>query len=525
MRLVRGFRFGLSATWILGFALAGPVAGTQQPLVDEDGIVTTRHRIHLAGRALDYTARAGLLPIRDNNTGDPHGHIFFVAYSVERGPGEPPRPLTFLWNGGPGSNSVLLHLEAFGPKRFRPGGAAGATTAPLADNQTTWLDETDLVFVDPVGTGYSRPTKPEYGEEFYSTRGDIASVSEFIRVYRTRFEAWEAPLVIGGESYGAWRAGGVAEALERAGTRVSGVVLISGGIPMGPIVSDEMRAALFIPTRTAAAFHHRRLEPALQADLAETLRAAETWARAEYGPALASPESLSDGRRRALVADLARFTGLDTNDIDDRTLVVRRREFAEQLLGDGGGVLGRFDTRQVSRPGAEPDPPDGARARAVVRYLRSTLGFETDLAYQGLETGYRPATADQATSLAARWNYNHGRAVAAMSGDAPESALRRLVYEGPPGGSDPWLMRAMTINPDIEVLVAAGLYDSLNSCPFNEYLVSRLEPELAANVTPLCYVGGHMMYEDEETRASLKRDAVAFIRSAARPTRLVPVRY
>ena len=194
---------------ILLFAFAIQAKGiSQEPLVDGQGIVTTRHQINLAGKTLSYTARTGLLPIRVNDTGTPHGHIFFTAYTVERGAEEPQRPLAFLWNGGPGSNSVLVHLEAFGPKRFSPEGAAGKTTIPLETNQTTWLDEMDLVFVDPVGTGYSRPTRIVYGPEFFSTLGDIASISEFIRVYLTRFDAWDVPLIIGGESYGAWRAGG-----------------------------------------------------------------------------------------------------------------------------------------------------------------------------------------------------------------------------------------------------------------------------------------------------------------------------
>ncbi len=496
---------------ILLFAFVIQAKGiSQEPLIDGQGIVTTRHQINLAGKTLSYTARTGLLPIRVNDTGTPHGHIFFTAYTVERGAEEPQRPLAFLWNGGPGSNSVLVHLEAFGPKRFSPEGAAGKTTIPLETNQTTWLDEMDLVFVDPVGTGYSRPTRIVYGPEFFSTLGDIASISEFIRVYLTRFDAWDVPLIIGGESYGAWRAGGVTEALERAGTKVSGVILISGGIPMGPVVSDAMRAALFIPTRTAAAFYHQRLEPSLQTDLQEALGAAEDWAQTQYGPALADPSIRSAEINAAIVGQLSRFTGLKANLIDDQTLVVRRRQFAEQLLQDKGSILGRFDTRQKSPATGESDSHnDGVRARTVVRYLRQELGFKTDLAYQGMETGYIPVTPERP---APRWDYNHSRAVAAMSGASKESPLRRLVYDGPPGGSDPWLQNALEINPNLKVFVAAGLYDSLNSCPFNEYLVSQLEAAIAANFMTRCYVGGHMMYEDEETRAPLKRDLVEFIR-------------
>ncbi len=295
-------------------------------------IVTTTHRVTVDGKSLNYTARAGLLPIRHNETGETRAHVFFVAYSVERPADGAVRPLTFLWNGGPGSNSTLVHLVGFGPRRIRT--SEDATAPPtceceLEDNQATWLDKTDLVFVDPVGTGFSRPTRPEYAADFYSTLKDIASIAEFVRMYLTHFDAWDAPLFIGGESYGVWRAAGVAEALERRGQRVAGVIFISGGIPVGPVVSEEMRTALFVPTRTASAFFHKKLPADLQTDLERTLRTVETWARDEYAPALARRDSLSDSERQAVVTQLARFTGVDPAQIDKhdpqaRTTTVRR---------------------------------------------------------------------------------------------------------------------------------------------------------------------------------------------------------
>ncbi|MDX1393994.1 MAG: peptidase S10 [Gemmatimonadota bacterium] len=499
--------FAGTASLVIAIGLAPPAVGQNST----DGIVETRHSVEVRGEALEYTAHAGVLPIRVNATGEPHGHVFFVAYTVDPPPGAPPRPLTFLWNGGPGANSTLVHLDGFGPKRLDPSGPGEDGRLAVIDNETTWLDATDLVFVDPIGTGYSRPTRVDYESEFYATKGDIASVAEFIRVFLTRFDAWDAPLVVGGESYGAWRAGGVAEALERAGISVAGVILISGGIPFGPVVSDEMRAASFVPTRTAAAHHHGRLAPELGPDLDGAMRAAEEWAMRDYGPALADPTRLSAGKRAEIAGQLSRFTGLPAGEIDDETLVVRRQQFAERLLAEEGVVLGRFDTRVTTPVSGAPESAGGRRARAIRRYLRFDLGFETDLAYQGLETGYTPATDGGPTPIGARWSYDHDRAVAAMSGEEPEGPLRRLVYEGPPGGSDPWLARAMDLNPEIRVFVAAGIFDSLNSCTFNEYLVTRLEPRRAANVTLGCYVGGHMMYEDEETRPILERDAERFL--------------
>jgi carboxypeptidase C (cathepsin A) len=269
----------------------------------------THHQIRANGQVLSYTARAGLIPIRNNEAGDIHAQIFFVAYTLDRPAGQPPRPVTFLWNGGPGSNSVLVHMVGFGPRRIRSGddGALPAGVAPaIEDNDATWLDVTDLVFVDPVGTGFSRPTKAEYGAEFYSTLGDIASVAEFVRVYRTRFDWFDAPIFLAGESYGAWRASGVAEALEKRGSHVAGVMLISGGVQMGPVSPDAVRTALFVPNRTAAAFYHRRLALELMRDEEATMKEVERWALAEYAPAWERRDQLSDAERDRVIAQLVR---------------------------------------------------------------------------------------------------------------------------------------------------------------------------------------------------------------------------
>src|SRR5262249_54937952 len=242
-------------------------------LSTEDQIVTSKHQITVSGRVLRYTARAGRLPILDNETGEVHGRIFFTAYTLDPAPNQSPRPLTFLWNGGPGSSSSLVHLLGFGPRRLQPDGAA-------VDNQGTWLDHTDLVFVDPVGTGYSRPTKPVYGPEFYQTRGDAESVAEFIRVYRNRFEAWDAPLFLAGESYGVIRAAGVADVLLRRGISVNGVILIGLALPLGQLTAEQ-RPALALPTWTAAAWVNKKLAPELQSDLQTALRQQEAWAQGE----------------------------------------------------------------------------------------------------------------------------------------------------------------------------------------------------------------------------------------------------
>jgi carboxypeptidase C (cathepsin A) len=470
-----------------------------------EGVVSTRHQIKLGERTLTYTARAGILPIRENESGDIHGRMFFVAYVLDRSPSDPVRPLTFLWNGGPGANSTLVHLSGFGPKRITQRGDTDEATnrkCELEDNQTTWLDQTDLVFVDPVGTGFSRPAKREYAAEFYNTLGDIASVAEFVRVYLTRFEAWDAPLIIAGESYGVWRAAGVAESLIKNGRKVAGVILISGGIPVGPVLSDETRTALFVPTRTAAAFHHKKLAPDLQTDLTTTLGKVESWARGEYVPALTKRDKLSESERRHVVAQLARFTGLDESLIDAKTLVVSRQQFAEQLLRDRKQVLARYDTRKTTTDA----PIWDAGSRALInRYLRSTLQFKTDLAYQGLEDGFSPATFGRSLSVGERWDYNQG---------PPQPKGTPPNADAPPGGHQPWLRRAIGLQPSLKAFVAAGWYDSLNSCAGNAYLVQQLEPELRRGITAKSYEGGHMMYESPLARRQLRQDIGKFIQEA-----------
>jgi len=374
-----------------------------------EGIVSTRHQVKVGQRTLTYTARAGMLPIRENETSEIHGWMFFVAYILDPMPGDPVRPLTFLWNGGPGANSALVNLSGFGPKRINRIVDQTRTSegqVVLEDNQTTWLDQTDLVFVDPIGTGFSRPTKKEFAAEFYNTLGDIASMAEFVRVYLTRYDAWDAPLLICGESYGVWRAAGVAEALVKNGRKVAGVILISGGIPVGPVLSEEMRTALFLPTRTAAAYQHKKLPPDLQADLGRTLEKVEEWARTEYAPALSKRDKLSDSERRQVVGQLTRFTGLDASLIDVKTLIVGRQQFAEQLLRDRKQVLARYDTRQIAS-GATMWQDD--QRLLINKYLRSTLQFKTDLAYEGIEDGFSPSSPGRGLSVGERWNYNQGQ--------------------------------------------------------------------------------------------------------------------
>jgi carboxypeptidase C (cathepsin A) len=470
--------------------------------VEDDEPAISRHQVTLKGRTLSYTARAGRLPIAVNETGEVHGRMFYVAYTLDQAASPSSRPLTFVWNGGPGANSSLLHLTGFGPRRIRTmHETGGECECELQDNEATWLEFTDLVFVDPVGTGFSRPTRADYGAEFYNSMGDIAATAEMIRVYLTRFDAWRRPLFLAGESYGTWRASGVAEMLELRGRHVAGVILISGGVQVGSFMDEELRTALFLPTRAAAAFHHKNLAPELQVDLTATLREVETWARSEYAPALKRVGGLSDAEREAIAARLARYSGVNPQLIDRQTLLIGRQAFAEQLLRDSKQVLARFDTRF-----REDAARGGSRWRETVqRYLRSDLRFATDLAYAGAEMGFTPGNQN---SVGARWDYNQN----------PQAApARPQNTDGPPGGAQPWLRRAMQINPSLKAFVATGLWDSLNSCAVHDALPSAIEPAIGRNITAACYRGGHMMYDDPAVRLQVTRDIAAFVEGAKQP--------
>jgi carboxypeptidase C (cathepsin A) len=490
------------------FWFVAPSAGAQSDTIPgvATPIVSTHHRIVVAGKPLSYTARAGVLPIRNNDDGSARAYVFFVAYITDGGPNEKQRPITFLWNGGPGANSLLLHLSAFGPRRLDEGDGPTATSRParLVDNQETLLTQTDLVFVDPVGTGFSRPTRPEYAADFYGVREDIAATREFIRTYRTHFDAWDAPIYLAGESYGTWRAAGTADAMAQNGEHVSGVILISGGIPVGPIASREMRAALFLPTRLATAAYHHRLAPELARDTARAMRDAENWGRTVYAPALTRINTLSSAERSAIRARLARYTGVDTTVIDQKTLIVDGGAFLNNLL-HGQGLLERFDTRQTThRESADDREREGRRRALINTYLREELGFKTDLVYQGLENGW--SASDKPPSVNSEWKYDQG--------DPGTPMLP--VDDGPPGGTPPWVQRTFASDRATRTFVAAGVYDALNSCPLIAYQISRLEPSLRERISTGCYAGGHMMYLDRDARVSLRRDLGRFFDGASR---------
>ena len=444
--------------------------------------VETRHDAMIAGKRIAYIACVGALPVR---IGEARAQIVYTAYLV---PGRIPRhrrPLSFVWNGGPGADSRTLHFHAVGPRIIRDG--------RLVDNPASPLATTDLVFVDPVGTGFSRATTPARASAFYGTVADIAATADFVRGFRDRYVRRASPLALVGESFGTWRASGVAEALVDQRIPVSGVALISGGIPLGEEKHGERRRALSLVNHTATAFELGKLSPDLQRDQAKTLAEVQRWAETTYAPALTAPAALDAPQRTAIVAALARYQGLAPATIDAKTLWVSPRDFRTRLLAGEGKTLGIFDMRQSASP-------DTAGEDAIaIAYHRTQLGY-TAGSYAGID--------DPAADVGGQWRYDQSPITKA-------SLARAMAGEGPPSASQPWIQRAMAKNQALRVWVATGLYDSLNSCAGNAATVAALPAGLPQRFTLRCYAGGHMMYEDPRETRRFGNELSAFLARGA----------
>jgi carboxypeptidase C (cathepsin A) len=460
--------------------------------------VVTRHELRAGGKTLRYTATTGFLPIRSAQ-GEIEARVFFIAYTLD-GVGDPSRrPLTISFNGGPGSSSVWLHLGALGPRRvaMNDDGTMPAPPYRLVDNEATWLDQTDLVFVDPVGTGYSRATKTELGSKFWGVQGDIQSVGEFIRLYVTRYGRWRSPLFMVGESYGTTRAAGLAGHLIDRGLAFNGILLVSSILNFQTArftTGNDLPYVLFLPTYTATAFYHKRLTADLQRDLSATLREAEAWAAGDYTVALAKGDSLTAAERAAVVEKLARYTGLSREYVERANLRVEIQRFCKELLRDQDRTVGRLDSRFVGfdrsgvaeQPDFDPSltairPPYTAALNDLVR---RTLGFETDAPYHILGGGI------------GQWDWGSSGSGFADTGDALRDAFAK--------------------NPHMRVFVGSGYFDLATPYFATEYTLAHLglPPSLASRITRRYYQAGHMMYIDVDELAALRRDVAAFIAEA-----------
>jgi len=521
---------GLTTTLV---ALGAGQAITQVPPAEipphADTAVATRSQVTIGSRTIPYTATAGLFPLYVNDTGELMGSIFFISYVADRAPAQTPRPVTFLWNGGPGSSSSQVHIVGYGPKRIRTPDTypewGPNTESAIVNHPETWLESSDLVFVDPPGTGYSRATSTAFRDILYSARGDAEAVAEFIRVYLTRYKRWDSPLFIGGESYGTTRAMLVAEALEKRRTRLAGVILISGGYNVGQTVPIALNQALGISELTATAHFHRILPADLQAlPQDEAVKRAVEWARREHAPALARRDSLSPAERSAIVEGLARYTGINPRYVDQRTLTVP--DYGDNLMRDRGLELGRYDSRMVLKKRSESvvwGPTNDPSLSPMIDlmqgtsqlfngYVRDTLKFRTTLLYRGPFGGAF-----------------HPESLVAIPGGVISSdwmaAMFKMGSGGPGGGAPPGasadtarapaqppLRRAMEMNPNLLVMSLVGMYDG--SCAAREEAIAQTPAPLRSRVRAHCYAGGHMYYSDRQARRESQRDFAAFVRDA-----------
>src|SRR5262245_5932927 len=315
-----------------------------------DQISTTQHSINVGGAAINYTARSGTLVMKDEE-GKPRASFFFTAYTKD-GADPAKRPVTFTFNGGPGSSSVWLHMGAFGPKRVNYLDDAGHAAKPpyrLVDNESTILDVTDLVFIDPVTTGFSRAIPFGDANKFHGVDVDIQSVGEFIRLWTTRYARWASPKFLAGESYGTTRAAGLSGWLGRQGFYVNGIVLISSILNFETTSFDtanDLAYALFLPTYTATAWYHKRLSPDLQNGTIENAVAmSEKYALGPYTLALMQGDRLSEDERRNVASHLANLTGLSSQFLERSNLRVSLGRFQKELMRDQRRTTGRLDTR------------------------------------------------------------------------------------------------------------------------------------------------------------------------------------
>jgi carboxypeptidase C (cathepsin A) len=476
---------------------------------------TTRHTVVIEGRTIAYTATAGTMLLKEEeepkdkeSEGEKtKASIFFVAYTVDPPEGADEvehrrqRPLTFSFNGGPGSSSVWLHLGLLGPRRVSLG-PEGSTPQPppyrLVENQHSLLDVTDLVFIDPVSTGYSRVVPGEKVTQFHDFKKDIESVGEFIRLYATRFGRWGSPKFLIGESYGTTRAAGLSGFLQnRHGLYLNGIMLVSSILSFQTarfVPGNDLPYILFLPTYAATAWYHQRLAPELQADLRATLREVEDFAVGEYTLALMQGATLPDDERQRIADKLARYTGLSRAYVEQTDLRIEIHRFTKELLRDQRRTVGRLDSRFTGidrdaageRPDFDPSYAaiQGAYTATLNDYVRTELAFESDLPYEILTDRVRP------------WRF-----------DEHQNEYVNVAET---------LREAMSKNPFLRVFVGNGYFDLATPYMATRYTFDHLglDPSLQANVSMGHYEAGHMMYIHELSLAQLKDDLAAFVASA-----------
>jgi carboxypeptidase C (cathepsin A) len=456
----------------------------------------THHSVTVGGKTLNYTATVAQMPLKDA-AGETEAHIFYMAYTLDGVADQAKRPLTFCFNGGPGSASMWVHMGGMGPRspKLLPDGSMPPPPYEMKDNQDTWLDQTDLVFIDPVGTGYSRAKTIEVARRMNGVQGDIQSVGEFMRLYIVRNSRELSPLLIAGESYGTFRAAGLAGYLIDRGIAFNGVVLIGTTLNLETIWSrsDDLVYQLELPTYAADAWFHKKVAADLQRkDLKSFLKEVENFSLGEYATALNKGDALPPAERKAVIDKLVRYTGLEAHYIDESNLRWDVSHFARQLLRDKHETIGRYDGRLVAPSSlnvgetSEMDPSSTLITppftAVLMSYLRNELGYKTDMYYYP-NGGVQP------------WDYG------VQNGFGDTTAMLR---------------NALTKNPYMKVMIAAGYYDLATPYYAVEHTFNHmgLHPEMHKRITWSFYEAGHMLYIDSPSHAKLKHDFGEFLSGA-----------
>ena len=420
------------------------------------------------GRKLKYTATAGTIVLKEETSDrekesegeKPKAAFFFVAYTKDGVRDKSNRPITFSFNGGPGSSSVWLHLGLLGPRRVMMGDAGKLLPPPyrLTHNEYSLLDQTDLVFIDPVSTGYSRPVEGQKARDFHGFKKDIETVGDFIRLYTTRYGRWLSPKYLAGESYGTTRSAGLSGYLqERHGMYLNGIILISAVLDFSTLefeFGNDLPFVLFLPTYAATAYYHGKAHTKKKFE--HFLAEVETFAMGEYAQALAAGASLSNQARELISSKLAAYTGLTTEYVLQTNLRPIIFRFCKELLRDRRQTVGRLDTRflGMDRDAAgekwESDPSMdailGPYTATLYDYVRSELKYESDLPYEIINEKVWP------------WSY------------ADQENRYLNVAET--------LRHAMCVNPHLKVHVANGYYDLATPYYATRYTFDRLGSNL-----------------------------------------------
>jgi len=473
-----------------GQAEGAPAGAVRKGPPPEEKTSVTHHKAMVGGQEISYTATAGNYIIKSDD-GEPKASIFFVAYVKDEVPDESKRPVAFVYNGGPGSGSLFTHM-GLGPRRIALTDDGHAMAAPysIVDNNDSFLDAADLVFIDAVSTGYSRAMPGEDAHQFYGVVNDATIFSDFIYQYLVRNERWASPKFLLGESYGTTRSAQLSSILQhRHEIYLNGIALISS-VAFANWGADD-RTRFFLPTMVTSAWYHHLLSPDLEKLTVEQIaQQARDFAHGEYAAALEKGDQIPPAEYKKVVADLARYTGLSPKYIEETNLRISPFRWFKEIERDKRKTVGRLDARfegrDVDAAGErdEYDPSEASYEGAYVAmfqdYVRRELKWNTDM-YYTVTANVRP------------WD------------------------NGQPGAVAESLRSAMTQQRYLKVLVACGYYDF--ATPFNgiEQTVSHmmLEPEIRKNISFSYYEAGHMMYIDKKAREKLHHDMDGFITSSS----------